>query len=559
MGIFRWTGNPFVDTGLIVILHLTNKNDISELSYDDVVRVFNDGKDLARMNAKLKTFTMVFGRNGPLTNGYGYKQGTPSEKNYQIYISLVKGLLNASQAEDGGGYICEICGRNTNFDFANLYEQVLSKAGEKTKEGKVLGRDWFPLSGSLGSDAQALPSASRAMHICPACLFSVHYLPVALILFGGKVAVFQSTSQSLTIDLVTAIVDDTIARLRAGNGEAIGKKEGTKVLTSRLLNLIEKLQKERKRENLPDYSNLLVWKFSNSGTGADCKLEEIPNKALMFLWEVVHFGLRQEIDKLLANEPKYPRFQLLTAIKEGKDYGNKKFGGLYPFKKNQGVTPELFVLYQLKICRISKSALQIAQKIALKYINSLDDKAKKNVKSEIFRDNSNTNRVRRLMADMAESGELSYDDYTQLFVEISRHPIKVDWNGWDMIRFFLYHPEETEWKQKFNKIEEGGNQVKPHPLIKQASGLYFDDYVARRGLERFSRDILEGFKRGVLKRKWLEGVFLRLAEKGREEFNVENWDEFCCDEEGNPVLHELLFQMRLNLANLYGQKIKEEK
>ena len=31
MPIFSWTGNPFVDTGLMVILHFANKTEISEL------------------------------------------------------------------------------------------------------------------------------------------------------------------------------------------------------------------------------------------------------------------------------------------------------------------------------------------------------------------------------------------------------------------------------------------------------------------------------------------------------------------------------------------------
>ena len=208
---------------------------------------------------------------------------------------------------------------------------------------------------------------------------------------------------------------------------------------------------------------------------------------------------------------------------------------------------------------MAKKALIIAQKIASEFLNSLDNKAKKNIKSEIFKDNTNRSKVRRLMADMAETGEFCFDDYAQLFSEMCRHPISVGWKGWDLIRFFLYHPDDKEWEQKFNKIEEGGNQVKPHPLIKKASELYFNAYVEKRGLERFHRDILAEFKRGVLKRKWLEGIFSRLAEKGYTEFTIEDWNEFCCDDEGKPVLSELLFQMRLNLANLYGNKIKEVK
>lgn len=66
MPIFSWTGNPFVDTGLMVILHLANKNEIAELSYENIKNVLGDGRELASRNAKLKSFTMVFGTNNSL-------------------------------------------------------------------------------------------------------------------------------------------------------------------------------------------------------------------------------------------------------------------------------------------------------------------------------------------------------------------------------------------------------------------------------------------------------------------------------------------------------------
>ena len=62
MPLFNWTGNPFVDTGLMVILHLANKSDISELTYKNVTTVFGDGRELASMNAKLKSFTLQWRR-----------------------------------------------------------------------------------------------------------------------------------------------------------------------------------------------------------------------------------------------------------------------------------------------------------------------------------------------------------------------------------------------------------------------------------------------------------------------------------------------------------------
>ncbi|HKG89022.1 MAG TPA: hypothetical protein VKA95_11905 [Nitrososphaeraceae archaeon] len=61
------------------------------------------------------------------------------------------------------------------------------------------------LAGSIGNDAQALPSASRAPNLCAKCLFAVHYLPLGVILVNGKLAVFQSTSKNFWYALVNTI------------------------------------------------------------------------------------------------------------------------------------------------------------------------------------------------------------------------------------------------------------------------------------------------------------------------------------------------------------------
>ncbi len=552
---FIWTGNPFVDTGWTIITHLAKKDDISELNIDDVKKVLNDTqKNVVEWNSKLKSFTMVFGTNNSLYQaGYGYKKGKgPSDRNKKIYRMEVSGLLDAIEKDSNNGYICESCGATADFDFAAYCKNVFSQLGEKLKEGKTIGRDWFPLSGSLGSDAQSLPAASRSMNICPKCLFAIHYLPIGLILLGGRPAIFQSTSKLLTMDLVGAIVDETISRLNTGNYETIGKGEGTKVLVNRLLKLFEDLQKSKKQENLPQYSNLLVWRFSNSGTGADCQLEKIPNQALQFLWEAVRYGLRSEVEKLLSREPKDPRKQLLTAIKEGRDYF-----GLYSYKKFEGAKPELYTLYQMRICGVNRHPLMIAQKIATEFVTNMKPKEIEKIKAEIFRDKSNRSKALRIMSEMAEKNELSLADYSSLFPEIGKHPIQIDWRGWDIIRYFLKHSQDENWKEKYKDIGGGGN-VQQHPLIKRAAELYFEYYVKEKGIAKFKNNILDAFKHNKIGRRWLETVFLRLAEKGYDGFQVSDWDDFCNDENGNPCLYELLFQMRLHLANLYGQKIKKE-
>src|SRR5437868_8211538 len=72
MSAFQWTGNPFVDTGLCVVIarakhmgkQVTTIDDLTPEVFKDVI---GDGAWLAEINKRLKSYTMVFGNNGPLT------------------------------------------------------------------------------------------------------------------------------------------------------------------------------------------------------------------------------------------------------------------------------------------------------------------------------------------------------------------------------------------------------------------------------------------------------------------------------------------------------------
>lgn len=144
----------------------------------------------------------------------------------------------------------------------------------------------FPLIGSIGNDAQALPSASRMLNICPKCLFAVNYIPLGTMLVKGRLICIESTSESIMIDLTKGIVAENLDRISGGNKEIYGKKEGSSVIYLRLLEYFELLQEVRKQESLPETVAIYLWLFSNSGTGADCDMIEIPNKPLKFIWEV---------------------------------------------------------------------------------------------------------------------------------------------------------------------------------------------------------------------------------------------------------------------------------
>src|SRR6266498_1991491 len=110
---FRLTGNPFVDAGLYVLSYLAKVNSPEELSMAKLDKIHGDGTDLAHINARLRSFTMVFGTNGPLTQS-GYrpigKKKTLSKKNIAAYTNVLSGFLQEIGRNDSRYPICEICG-----------------------------------------------------------------------------------------------------------------------------------------------------------------------------------------------------------------------------------------------------------------------------------------------------------------------------------------------------------------------------------------------------------------------------------------------------------------
>ena len=103
LNALQFTGNPFVDSGLAVMTHLAGRRDVSELTFSEVKKLTNDGGALARDNSRLKSFTMVFGTNGVLTQPAYKKAG----KNKLIYKAIVKSLLDAAEQEGSEGSPCE--------------------------------------------------------------------------------------------------------------------------------------------------------------------------------------------------------------------------------------------------------------------------------------------------------------------------------------------------------------------------------------------------------------------------------------------------------------------
>ncbi len=534
----EFTGNPFVDSGLAVMTRLTGHSNVSEMTFADVAQLVGDGSALARYNSRHKSFTMVFGTNGVLTQPAYKKAG----QNELIYKAIVRRLLDAAEQEGSAGNPCELTGILTRFDFHAMCASALAEAGQKTiPERKWIGRDWVPLAGSLGNDAQALPAASRPLHVSATALLALQYLPLGLFLHQGRLACYQCTDPLFMQKLTADVVEDNRVRMKAGNVEILGKGEGSSVVLSFLLGRFEELQNEKATYNLPPNTTLFLWLFSNSGTGADCRVLEIPDLVLHFLWDACLKEYSSEIRRLVAGEPKDPRQQFFAAIRERRDYRD-----LYPSKKSDGTSQEFYEFYQNRIRGWSGTGLAVARRIARHISEGADPKRLKELrKPEAFNKVGSSGRsaVRGYIADHMELAE-----YDALF-PTERHPIRAKGDGWQLIRFYLAQLTIQE-----TPLPDGTSMTTTHPKIP----LIAEEYFRKRGPKRV-KSLLDRLKRGSAGIPWLRDVFCEMAET-HPEFELGEWDEFVCNEEGRPITYELLFQIRLRLANLYRQSsgTKEE-
>lgn len=71
--------------------------------------------------------------------------------------------------------------------------------------------------------------------------------------------------------------------------DTVGKNQGSRAAIDRIINIMHGMHDELEPE-----TSVYMWLFSNAGTGPDCSIEEIPNTALRFLFQVIKHIDRRE-------------------------------------------------------------------------------------------------------------------------------------------------------------------------------------------------------------------------------------------------------------------------
>lgn len=512
------TGNPFVDTGLAVIAHQAKLKDIHELRLEHVKQVYKDGSELAYRNINTKSFGMIFTSNSLLTNP-GIRN---KEQRIEAYKEITQAFLELINCESTGT-ICESCGQNNAIDFPEVSRKALKKSMGKN-EPRYIGRDWFPLAGSI-SEAQALPSGSRSVHLCAKCLFAVHYLPWAVPLYKGKLACFQSNNIAFWYGIVQTNTRDIVDRIDIGKKEIKGKGTGAVAVLEQIFNYLEDIAKQKRRQSLTEEISLYIWLFSNAGTGADCVIEEIPSTAIRFLYDTAEENFEKDVKRIFSVDKSG---SLLTCITEGED-----FWGLYPRKGYKGVSPEFFVHYHTCVTKISQDSLLAAYQIANLWMQDVNQQELKRLqRSKSFDEKKNKNQAKKKMLMLAEQGEFTLNHYLNLF---QADGLYTKYVGWEIIRYYLNH---LEWPDQMKPVETKDRSIdRIDPIFQWYAVKIFVEVIADQG-----RQSAKIFK--IKEEKQLWKIFIQLAKK-EWGFTYGHWKLFSNNEEGAKNISEVLFRLSI--------------
>lgn len=309
--IFRsYTGNAMLNAALMTIEAMAQLPDVSAITPRLLLQLYKDHR-LPEVNVRLKNYTMLFTNNGPL-----YNNGLAA------YDALFREII--ASFENTGVHTCEISGLRFNKTFEEIYEAALHTAGITAKEiaarDLTINRVWFPLIGSLGSDAQALPQAKFMIRIHPICIAILQFLPLSSLLYKGGVLLADSSD----FDLARKYVKENYEVLREHRQRISVTETIPNISFAKGHYLLKALEILSGRESgATACSDLNLWSFTNSGTGASCEIDRVPGSLLRKLYRLNAPDTREDLHQILKDS--FTAFSFLEELE-----GNNEWNLLYP-------------------------------------------------------------------------------------------------------------------------------------------------------------------------------------------------------------------------------------
>lgn len=451
MKIFEsYSGNAMLNNALMTIEALSNVKSVSEIKPNLLLDLYKS-QELNEVNKRLKSYTMLFSLNNPLVNP-AKKQDAAGEKTYNnLLLSIMKNF------ENQGSKVCEVSGLRFEKTFEDFYREEIEAQKKAIKlkkldikeEKKLIGnldntdfslnRSWFPLIGGLGSDAQALPQAKFAIQIHPICIAIMQFLPLAALLYKGGVLLIDSSNFEFSRLFIANNVKEIKKRIELAKSNESIENVRDYSKGSYLLIALQILEDKNLEE---EYSDLNLWSFSNSGTGASCEIDRVPNILIQKLIKLRR-GVRGETDKILNSERQENEYSITNRLND-----NNEWNGLFPNKFGSGKKAVHYEGVSVKFLETYFKVIGSVKKIEYaKYLAYLINKYKSKAFEKYLSDTSAWNEkdyridLYAVLSEATKNGEWDLYHHLEILDNINQTPIKNNFYNIHKITHFYYQKE----------------------------------------------------------------------------------------------------------------------
>ncbi|WP_286756618.1 hypothetical protein [Roseivirga sp. UBA838] len=429
--IFKtYTGNAMLNNALMTIEALAGLKSVNQITPKVLLSLY-EKYDLKSLSKRMKSYTMLFTKNGPLHND--------AKNGLKIYDGLMISIFDNVEIE--GNYKCEVSGLKFNTTFESHFTGVLKNIGlnekEIAKKDTRLNRNWFPLIGGLGSDAHALPQAKFTIQIHPICVTIMQFLPLSALLYKRGILLVDSSNFEFARSFIKENVKNVIGRIETTPSNRPIESIRDYAKGHFLLRAIRILEDKEMED---EHSDLNLWSFSNSGTGASCEIERVPNSLIKKLIRLKQdTRISGELKWILANSDR--AYWFLECLEE-----NREWLGLYPYVSGSGKRKVEFDGVSVEFIEAYFKEIDSTQKIQYaKYLAGLIDKYKTDAfdkylgKREAYKEPGFKEDLFVVLIKATERGEWDLRHHLQILDDAEQVPIRNSFYKILKITHFYYY------------------------------------------------------------------------------------------------------------------------
>jgi CRISPR-associated protein Cst1 len=425
MAIYAWTGNPFVDAGILIILQKSGKKELSEVNFNDLQSMADLLIQVYKTKPWQKNLFSVF-PNSKMTN--------PSIKDKQKAMAEYFNEIidNITPFKESGN--CVACGRRDSRRGAN--------------------RSNLPMSGYEGSHFFSFKA--EGADLCDACTFAVQCMPLNLFACGKMALVHSNSFKVMKYWTCTCL--EKLNRQIAINDFTGCFNENYTNATNALFHIAQDLILQYEEQWKDENASIRIYHFTNFGQGPGLDIYDLPAPIFRFLasirlhpkytdWkQIIRKGFGKQAIEKNEEEIKNYRNDVYNRLL----YGQSIIKYFIEFNDRKVIGDwSLLEIYLKEVLSMDENRIQIVKRVAdeiVEMIKTSSNGKKRLVQLEIAKNYNSCRMVLlRLIQDRVaakmENPLFTYDEYVEhLFPDGA-----LGWNETRDLLLFRIYEKLHDW------------------------------------------------------------------------------------------------------------------